>query len=487
MSKKNSKTSIFPPVVAILGHVDHGKTTLLDAIRKTTIAQREHGGITQKIGAYQVEIQHEGEKRKITFIDTPGHEAFLSMRSRGASASDIALLIVSSSDGVMPQTEESIRHIKEAKVPMLVVLTKSDLTTSDPAKVRSQLTKAGISLEGFGGDVPVVSVSAKKNKGIKELLEMILLVSAMNHITKDEKAPFSGVVIESRIDSHAGVLVSIVVKSGILKLAEQLVCEGTEAKVRGLIGESGKRMTEILPGDPVEVLGFSQIAPVGALVEKKGEQIQKTQDGVSQTKASSVEGKQAIEQMLLPIILKTDVQGSLEAIIAALPQGIGILEKGTGFINEGDVLLAKSSKAIVVGFNTKVKPEALKLAQTEGVLIKTYTIIYELIEELNDAMRELKGENRKILGRAEVIGSFVIKDNKIIGVRVVEGQISKGNKVLLTRSDKEIGKATIASLRQQKENKTTVLKSEECGIILSPSLDFSLGDMLLSYSEASRQ
>lgn len=472
-----TKSGNFPPVVSILGHVDHGKTTLLDAIRKTNVATREHGGITQTIGAYQVEVDADGKKQKITFIDTPGHEAFLKMRSRGALASDIALLIVASDDGVMPQTEESIRHIKEAGIPFLVVLTKADVQTADLKKVRSQLAKAGIALEGFGGDTPIISVSAKEGKGIQALLELILLVAQLNNITKDVTKPFSGVVIESKIDSHAGVLVSIIVKSGVLHVGDEVSCEDVLAKVRSLITDKGERVKEVFPGDPIEILGFPQIIPVGATVSLKEE------PGLSVSSNLPAKEENIVpEKVVLSVILKADTQGSLEAILASLPQGLGIIEKGTGFINEGDVLLAKSAKAIIVGFNTKVKQEALRLAQTENVPIKTYTIIYELLDELGAVASELAGGNVRISGKAEVIGSFVIKNTKVLGARVIEGKMGRGGKVMLMRKDQEVGKSTIASLRQAKEDKPSVLEGQECGIVLSPSLDFSLGDMIISYS-----
>lgn len=477
-----AKSKFYPPVVAVLGHVDHGKTTLLDAIRKTNVAQREHGGITQSIGAYQVGIHHEGKRRKITFIDTPGHEAFLKMRSRGVSSSDIALLVVATDDGVMPQTVESIKHIKNAQIPFIVVLTKSDLEGASPQKVKQQLVKAEVALEGLGGDVPAVLVSAKTGTGVKELLELILLVSEVSGIEKDEVAQFLGVVIESMLDPRVGSLATVIVKSGKVCVGDVVVCEGIEAKVRSLIFFDGKRLQEAMPGDPIEMLGFSTVPPVGATVSSS----QGLRE-IGLKEHSLVQKPQAqLKEGGFPLILKAGTEGSLEAIVSSLPPNMTIIEKGTGSITEGDILLAKSTKAITVGFNAKVSPSVVKLAQTEGVIIKTYTLIYELLQELLEVAKDLESgkapSSKKLGGRAEIIASFPYKDGKILGVRVIEGTLRRGATVELEKDGSVLGSSTTASIRQGKRDVASVKKGQECGVLLTPSLDFTLGDMLLSYS-----
>lgn len=467
-----------PPVVTVLGHVDSGKTTLLDTIRKTNIAQRESGGITQKIGAYQIETVYNKTKRKITFIDTPGHEAFLKMRGRGVLAADIALLVVASDDGVMPQTEESIKHIKDANIPFIVVLTKADAPASDAAKVKNQLLKKGVSLEGLGGDVPVISVSAKTGSGIAELLDLILLVFELHAITKDETSPFQGIVIESRLDHASGPRITLIVKNGKVRVGEAIFFDFGKAKVRALISYDQKNLKEAFPGDPVEILGFSSVIPVGVLIST----IEKTEPQNTLAQAP----QQSIEEKILSIILKADTEGSLEAIVSAFPSTVHIMEKGTGKITDGDILLAKTTGAIVVGFNTQVTSSALRLAETEHVIIKTYAIIYELLSEITDVLENLKSGKDKafeeVVGKAEIIGSFPYDKKLVLGVKVTDGFMRKGAKIALVRKGEEIGRATIVSLRQEKEDKGRIEKNQKCGVLLSHSLDFVLGDMLISYS-----
>ncbi|RJQ35911.1 GTP-binding protein [Candidatus Microgenomates bacterium] len=506
MDKKNEKSNnqqqFYPPVVSVLGHVDHGKTSLLDAIRKTDVVGREHGGITQKIGASSVEIIHEGTKRKITFIDTPGHEAFSAMRSRGAQVADIGLLIISSTDGIMPQTRESLKLLLQAKIPFIVVLTKADLPDKNPEKIKNQLLKEGIMLEEMGGDIPVIEVSAKTNKNVKELLDLILLVyevSGLREKTATENDKFRSIVIESRLDQKSGPRATIVVKSGTLSLREELVSEGISVRVRTIIDDKGKNLDKVIVGDAVEILGFEKVPSVGSIVSKKGEEVL-AEPVESPSLSQAVHQGRAIKNSIaatpvpeaytsrlpaeetttLSIIICTDTLGSLEAIIGMLPKGINIIAQKTGEIGAAEVMLAKSSKAIILGFNIKAKPDVLTLARTEKVLIKIYNIIYELIDEISDVLAGKKEALiEEILGKAKILASFPYEKTKVLGVVVLEGRAAKGDRVKLVRDETEIGQSHVSSVRQGKNTVTKVEKGEEAGIVLAPFLDFTIGDMLI--------
>lgn len=460
-----------PPVVAVLGHVDHGKTTLLDTIRKSNVASREHGGITQAIGAFT----HNG----ITFIDTPGHEAFTKMRSRGASAADVAILVVASDDGVMPQTKEAIAHIKEAKVPFVVALTKTDVEGANLEKVKQQLLKEGVSLEGFGGDVPVASVSAKTGKGIPELLEVILLVWQMAQDQgKKEDNIFKGVIIEAKKDRRKGVLVTVIIKNGILTVGDEIVAEAVSGKVRALLTDTGESVKEARSGMPVEILGFSDAPPVGAYVVNK-----KEAQEVNLTAKPQGEAPKPSEGNKLALILKTDTQGSLEAILHSLPlEDVVLLLAQTGDPTEGDVLLAKGSNAIIVGFNTAVPGSVAKLAETEGVIIKSYKLIYELLGELGEviSLTKLGKAQAFALGKAVVLAVFPYDKKQVAGSKVLEGRVAKGDKVQIERDGQLIGEARIVSLRQGKDDVGKVETGAECGILISIALDFEPADMILS-------
>ena len=481
-AKSNSETHI-PPVVSVLGHVDHGKTTLLDAIRKTSIAEREHGGITQKIGASEVEIVHEGKKRQITFVDTPGHEAFSQMRGRGARAADIGLLVVSSADGLMPQTKESIALLKAAKIPYIVVLTKSDLPTKITDQVRQQLSGAGVMLEGLGGDVPSIEVSAKTNHNIKELLDLILLVHDLHK--PDPNAVGStksllAIVIESKLDPKAGAKATVVIKNGRMKVRDDLYAEEERFKVRSLFNSFGKPVKEATAGEAVEVLGFTSVPSVGSTITDT-----KEQDTVSQVLPvkddlpySPVAPKGAIS-----VILAADTQGSLEAITAAFPEDVIIVSQKSGDITESDILLAKSTGAIVLGFNTKIRPEVQRLAVTEKILVRNYTIIYELLDEIHEVLegKRLEGEEQ-VYGQAKILASFPFEKTVALGIRVEGGRIARGDKVRLIRGEDIIGESTIVSLRVGKDQTSKVEEGKEAGIVLASKLDFSIGDVLISHS-----
>src|SRR3989338_3955544 len=486
MAKKSSKSNsikqkfnFFPPIVSVLGHVDHGKTTLLDAIRKTNIAQKEHGGITQKIGASSIEIVHEGQKRNITFIDTPGHETFSKMRSRGAQVADIGLLIISCVEGVMPQTKESIELLKEANMPFIVVLTKSDVSEKNPEKVKQQLLKENVMIEGFGGDIPVIEVSSKTGSNIKELLELILLVYEINaklYESRSTDGKFEAIVIESKLDQKSGPKATIVIKNGKIKVREELVCENALARVRTIINEEGKHLEEASIGDAVEILGFEKVPNVGEIVYKKSEL------SIESKKPAELEfiDKNKLEEATLSVIIRADTQGSLEAIINAIPENIFVVSKKTGEVSPADVLLAKSTKSLILGFNTKVGVDVLNLARVEKVLLKNYTIIYELLDELKEALAgKILSMQEEIYGSAKILATFPFEKTTVLGIIVIDGRVARGDRARIMRKDEIIGESFISSLRQGKNTISKVEKGQECGVILFPFIDFTIGDMLI--------
>lgn len=478
MEARNTKNQ-FPPVVAVLGHVDHGKTTLLDTIRKTSIAAREHGGITQKIGASSVEIEHEGGKRWITFIDTPGHEAFAKMRGRGAQAADIGLLIVSAVDGVMPQTKESIILLKASGVPYIVVLTKSDDPQKNPEKTKQQLIKEEVMIEGYGGQVPVIEVSAKTGANVVELLDLILLVNDLHPkaSTISSASSFSGIVIESKQDPKAGPKATVVIKNGKISVRDDVTTGEVSGRVRSLITDSGKQVQSATVGDAVEVLGFEKAPTVGNTVYK-GEETQEAEIVQEKEIKRNLDGEEIVS-----LILVADTLGSLEAIIAALPPKINLISKKTGEITSADVLLAKSTGALVLGFNIKIRPDIAKLGSAEKVLVKNYSIIYEMLDEIKDVVDgKALSLLEEVYGTAKVLASFPFNKQTVMGVKVLEGRVAKGDKVRIERGDKVIGEGYINSVRQGKEQTSKVEAGAEAGIIIGPSIDFTIGDMVICHS-----
>ncbi len=475
----------FPPVVTVLGHVDHGKTTLLDAIRKTSIAQREFGGITQKIGASSIEIVYEGQKRQITFIDTPGHEAFTSMRSRGAQAADIGILVVSLADGVMPQTRESIHLLHQEKLPFIVALTKSDLPGAQIEKVKQQLLRENVLLEGLGGDVPFLEVSAKTNHNIKELLDLILLSFDMQSTNTAIKAnaPLLGIVIESKRDPKVGAKATIVVKNGTLNMRDDVVCDGQNFRVRTLISPLGKQIPTVSVGEAVEVLGMSEALPVGSILTSQENAVQIQQQEATPMQRELKYVAKEDERGKVSLVVCADTEGSLEAITYALPEDVKIMAKKTGEVSEADILLAKSTGAIVVSFNSKIRAEVQKLAMTERVLAKNYNIIYEMIDEITDV---LEGRQRaaveQVFGTAKIMAKFPFEKTFALGIRVLEGRVARGDRIRIMRGEDTIGETTIASLRVGKDTQSKVEKGHEAGLVLATPLDFQLGDMLVCHS-----
>lgn len=455
-----------PPIVTVLGHVDHGKTSLLDAVRKTSVAAREAGGITQGIGASQVETP-EG---KITFVDTPGHAAFSKMRARGAKVADIAILVVAADDGMMPQTREALKYILENKIPFIVAFTKVDLPTANIERVRGQLEAEQVFFEGRGGQTPAVEVSSKTGQGIDELLEMIHLVAGVSEFTADSESPLLASVIETNKDKR-GTIVSVVVKEGTLKVGDEISTSGFLAKVKGLFDEKNKPTKAAFPGDPVAILGFTDVPEVGSDVIAKG--------GASTSKSGETSAVKRLKvgKEQLGIVLKAQTAGALEAIAAMLPEDAIVLHSSVGDITESDVFFAKTSGAIIVAFEAKPSGAVQKLAETDAVEIATFRIIYELGEFVAKKIEEVKST---VLGKAEILAEFPFNRTRVAGSKVIEGRIKKNDAILVMRGEKQIAQTKVVSLRRGKNDLDEAKVGEECGIILSPLPDFEKNDILVA-------
>lgn len=461
---RNSR--IRAPIVTVLGHVDHGKTTLLDALRKTNIAVTEAGGITQSTGSSVVTTK---EGKKITFIDTPGHAAFSDMRSRGAKVADIAILVVAADDGVKPQTKEALKLIKEAQIPLIVAISKIDLPSQNIEGVKGQLEKEGLLFESRGGDTPVVPVSAKKGKGIDELLETISLVAEVHEIKGDPARDLEAVVIESSRDKR-GAFANVIVRNGTLMVGEDIYAENVGFRIRALFNYKGESVREVLPGEPAQILGFEEIPPVGAKVTNKGS----LAGGEVKDEVQKV-GK--LSEGQIAVILKARSIGSLEALVANLPPNIVVIGSGVGDVNESDVLNAKSSNARIFAFESDVSANVAKLAETEGVHIEKFEVIYELLERLSELLKKGQVE---ILGKAEILAVFPFNNKKVAGCKAFEGRIAKNDNIIVTRGEKEVGMAKAVSMKRQKNTLTEAKAGEEFGVIFEPQLDFEIGDVLVS-------
>lgn len=495
MTKIATKQSpvVRPPIVAVLGHVDHGKTSLLDTIRKSAVAAREHGGITQHIGAYQISFvpkQTPKTTRFITFIDTPGHEAFIKMRSRGAQVADIAILVVAADDSVMPQTKESIEQIRKAGVPLIVAMNKIDLPAANPQKVKQDLAKVGVQVEGFGGDTPIVSVSAKNGTGITDLLDMILLVWDMNDKSVSPEAGITAPVIETRLDKGKGMVATLVVHTGTIKNGTVLY-EGMKqvAKVRAMFDEYGKIVKEALPSRPVEVLGFTRLPEIGTVLRDSP-----VEPVVKESLSAQLSKEPWIPDFLKPVseqekpklsvMLKADTAGSLEAITESLDERIHVVSQGVGEITEADILEAKAHHAFVIGFNIHVKPTVEKLAQAEKVIFRTYTIIYELLDEMAEVVAGMKEviTHERELGQGRIIAEFPFDKQRVAGTKVTAGRIARGDQVRVMRGDTEIGRAKIKTIRHGREEVTKIETNGECGILFDRKVDFQLDDDIIAFT-----
>ncbi|MCC3143836.1 translation initiation factor IF-2 [Halanaerobium sp. Z-7514] len=493
-----------PPIVTVMGHVDHGKTTLLDVIRKSrvAVAGSEAGGITQHIGAYQAEI----DDKKITFIDTPGHEAFTAMRARGAQLTDIAILVVAADDGIMPQTEEAINHAKAAGIPIIVAINKIDKANAQPERVKQELTEYGLVPEDWGGNTICVNVSALQETNIDELLEMIILVSEMEELKANPTRLAEGVVIEAELDKGRGPVATVLVKNGTLRVGETLLAGLTCGRVRAMFDEFGENIEAAGPSTAVEVLGLNDVPNAGDFVqvledEKKAKnvaadrQAEKRQQEIQQDAKVSLEDlyKQIQEGEVkeLNIIIKADVQGSIEALRASLLRlgtdevTVNVIHTGVGGVNETDVNLASASNAIIIGFNVRPDNNALKVAEKEQVDIRTYRVIYKALEDIKDAMAGLLDPELKeeVTGRAEVRATFKVPDVGIIaGSYITDGHVNRNYDARLIRDGVVIHEGTISSLKRFENDVREVKEGYECGIGIENYNDIKEGDIIEFYT-----
>ena len=487
-----------PPVVTVMGHVDHGKTTLLDTIRKTDVAAREKGGITQHIGAYKIKLPN---GKEITFLDTPGHEAFTTLRARGSKVADIAVLVVAADDGVKPQTIEAINHAKNAGVPIIVAINKIDKPGADPERVKRELSQYGLIPEEWGGDIIMVPVSAKTGKNIEELLENILLVSEILELKANPNKPAIGTVIESKLDPKRGPVATVLIENGTLHVGDYFVAGYTWGKVRAMFDERGNQLKEAGPGTPVEVLGFNEVPNAGDkfIVKKSEREARQLAELRKQKREEELLAKRTrmhLENLAgakeVNIILKADVQGSLEALIKAIEElsnkfedvKINIIHSGIGAITESDVMLAAASNAIIIGFNVRPDAAARKAAEEENVDIKIYGIIYDVLEDLEKALKGMLEpvEREVLLGTCEVKQIFRVKGvGTVAGCIVTDGVIRRNAKARLVRDGVVIYDGEISSLKRFKEDVKEVAKGYECGLTLKDFNDIKPGDIIEAY------
>ncbi len=496
-----------PPVVTIMGHVDHGKTKLLDAIRSTRVAEGEAGGITQHIGAYQIEVNH----RKITFLDTPGHEAFTAMRARGAQVTDIVVLVVAADDGVKPQTEEAIAHVKAAGVPMIVAINKIDLPTANPDRIKQQLAAIDVIVEEYGGNVPCVHVSARQKINIDGLLEMILLVADLEDLRANPNAPAVGTIIEAKLDKNRGPVATVLIQNGTLHLEDNVLVGSVAGKIKSMFSDSGKRLRHAEPSTPVEIVGLEGVPQAGDILQVMDDLVvareialQRQRQQRAEAMAASARGT-SLEELFgkvkqgqvkeLNLILKADVQGSLDAIAHLIEQlnqtqsevQTRIIHRGVGAITEGDVNLALASHAIIIGFNARPDPAARRHAEQHGIDIRFYNIIYQLQDDLKKAMAGMLAPTFKevVEGYAEVRTTFRLPTREIVaGVYVTDGKITRtGQNVRVLRRGVVIHDGKISSLKRFKDDVREVTAGYECGLIVEGFNDIEAGDALEFYRQ----
>ncbi|MCX6566378.1 MAG: translation initiation factor IF-2 [Candidatus Aminicenantes bacterium] len=491
-----------PPVVTIMGHVDHGKTTLLDAIRKSNLVDKESGGITQHIGAYQVAVN----KKAITFIDTPGHEAFTQLRARGAKVTDIVILVVAAEEGLMPQTREAINHAKAAGVPLLVAINKIDKPEANPDRVKRELQKDGLLVEAWGGDVISVEISAKERKNIPELLDMILLMADVLDLKANPKAPAQGVVLEARLDPKKGPMATVIVQTGTLQAGDAFLSGTTFGKVRAMTDDIGRKLKTAGPSAPVEILGYADVPRAGDLIQVLPdlEEARKIAEERRVVSAKAEPQKQAVALSLddlfrkvetgtikeLPLIIRADVQGSVEVLTELLPSlstdkvKIRIVHAATGSINESDIVLAQTTQAVILGYNIKPAPKIQEMAVKEKIEIRTYKIIYQLTDEIKKAMTGLLEPVIKetFLGRAQVRKIFRIpKVGTIAGCYIQEGKITRNAEIRVIRAGIVVHKGKLSSLKHVKENVNEIKAGYECGLGLANFKDVQEGDLVEAF------
>ncbi len=502
IKKKQENLVSRPPVVVVLGHVDHGKSSILEAIKDLKITAKESGGITQHIGAYEVEIGNPPSQkasdgqRKITFIDTPGHEAFSAMRSRGAKVADIAILVVAASEGVKAQTKEAIQHIKKSNIPLIVAINKVDKPEADPERIKRELSKEEILVEGLGGKIPSVQVSAKTRKGIDELLELILLVAELEQLKADATKPAEGVIIEAHLDSQRGPTATLLLNNGTLRIGDVVATPSVLGKVKTLENFRGVPLQEVLPSMPAVMVGFEAAPKIGEEFKFfPGLELAKNylqEPAVKVFPVFSVEPGQKV----LNLILKADVLGSLEAIEEVLKQipqekvALRIIKSEVGDINESDIKLAKGTKNIVLGFRVKKNPIAQSLVEREKIAILQFDVIYDLVEGVRKAMEKIMEPEivKVVVGRIKILATFIVEKNRqVLGGRVVEGEAKKGFSVEVFRNDEKVDQGRIVNLQRNKKDAEKVIRGDECGILYEGSAKIERDDILTLYSEERRK
>ncbi len=501
-SREEDNTVVIPPVVTIMGHVDHGKTSLLDTIRETKVAAGEAGGITQHIGAYQVEVNG----KKITFLDTPGHEAFTAMRARGAQVTHIAIIVIAADDGVMPQTREAIDHAQAAKVPIIIALNKIDKANANPDRVKQQLADIGLLVEEYGGDIVCVPVSARKGIGIDDLLDYILLVAEVQDIRANPNRLATGVIVEASLEKNSGPTATVLVQQGTLKMGDNIVVGALAGKVRAMFNDRGKRIQKAPPSTPVSIIGLPEVPQAGDRLEATPDERtakQRAQQEAEKRKNESMPlGQVSLDTLYmqmqegkvkeLNIVLKCDVQGSAEAIKGALTRvgednlKVRLIHEGIGNISETDVHLAAASGAIVIGFNVKADGAAMREAQKEGVDIRYYNVIYKLTDDIQAALvGMLEPTYREVVeGHAEVAQIFKAGKNVVIaGCRITEGKITRSAQARVLRKGEKVHEGKIGSLRRGKDDVREVATGYECGIVLEDFTEFEVGDIIEAFSQ----
>nr|BDA98713.1 translation initiation factor 2 [Rhodomonas sp. NIES-1730] len=475
-----------PPVIAVMGHVDHGKTTLLDKIRKTQIAQKEAGGITQKIGAYEVKIQYKGEFKKLTFLDTPGHEAFSGMRSRGVQVTDIAVLVVAADDGVKPQTVEAIKYIQSANVPIIIAINKIDKESADIENIKQQLTQYNLIPENWGGDTPMVPISAMKGTNIDTLLEMMVLLSEIEDLKANPAGKAQGTILEAHLDRAKGAVATLIVQNGTLRIGDILTAGSSMAKVRGMINSAGEKVTKCLPSSPVLIWGLSKLPVSGEHFEtfedekqakikvQKAQEIIKSSQTISNTISENYSLSNSNTKGIINLIVKTDIQGSVEAILGTInkiPQDkvqIRVLYASPGEITETDIDFADTSKATVLAFNTNLAIGARKSARHLNVTVKEYNVIYDLVDYIEVLIEKITGPeyDQKNIGKAIVQGVFPLAKSFVAGLKVIQGKIKKESYIEVSRDENIVFKGNITSLKKIKENITEAIEESECGLFI---------------------
>jgi translation initiation factor IF-2 len=514
MSKEASTSRERPPIVAVVGHIDHGKSTLLDYIRKSNTTDAEAGGITQHLSAYEAEHTNTNGTHRITFLDTPGHEAFRAMRSRGLEVADVAVLVVSAEDGAKPQTLEAVKLIGEAKIPYIVAITKIDKPGADVEKVKMSLLENGIYLEGLGGEVPYIGVSSKSGEGIPELLDLILLAGELEGLTADPSAPGTGLIIEAHLDNKRGNTATLIVQNGTVESGEFIVSGASFAPVRIMENFVGKPIKEALPGAPIRIVGFSTLPTIGAAwrcVETKKEAEAAAESAKTAGAAAAVSPQrrsataqqatrseddtaaEEVDVLILPLVIKTDFAGTGDAVVhelEKLPKNermeVRVVSRSTGPISENDVKLVGSGKTpgLIVGFNVKADKDAAQLAERLGVAVATFEIIYKLAEWLAEETEKRRPRHsmEEKTGSAKILKVFSTTKNKVVlGGRVEEGALSEGEEIKIMRRDVEVGRGEITSLQTQKNAAKTVEKGNEFGAMLKIDFEPAAGDTIESF------